>query len=113
MRAFFVPLIMVVCLCLIPQNVLYAMSDTEAPEHVYHPQIKETSGPVMLMGVKHGIWEPAGAGMLLLAGDVLRTGKGAHRGVIGGIDVSMAVNNVKSFCHEKQLYLSGHLLSRQ
>lgn len=55
--------------------VLLAMSSAEEPGEVYHPQIREASGPVMVKGEKYAIWEPAEEGMLLLAGDVIRTEK--------------------------------------
>ena len=56
-------------------GVLCAMSSGEEPGQVYHPQIRETRGPVMVKGAKYSIWEPAEEGMLLLSGDVLRTEK--------------------------------------
>jgi len=52
------------------------MSSAEEPGEVFHPQIREIRGPVMVKGAKYSIWEPAEAGMLLLSGDVLRTEKG-------------------------------------
>ena len=56
-------------------GVLCAMSSSEEPGEVYHPQVRETSGPVMVKGAKYSIWEPVEEGMLLLSGDVLKTGK--------------------------------------
>ena len=56
-------------------GALCAMSSGEEPGQVYHPQIRETRGPVMVKGAKYSIWEPAEEGMLLLSGDVLRTEK--------------------------------------
>ena len=53
-----------------------AMSSGEEPGQVFHPQIRETSGPVMVKGEKYSIWEPVEEGMLLLTGDILRTEKG-------------------------------------
>ena len=55
---------------------VYAMSDAREPGQVFHPQIRETRGPVMVKGARYSIWEPAEEGMLLLSGDVLRTDKG-------------------------------------
>jgi hypothetical protein len=52
------------------------MSSAGEPGEVFHPQIRETRGPVMVKGAKYSIWEPAEEGMLLLTGDVLRTEKG-------------------------------------
>ncbi|MCJ7499831.1 FecR family protein [bacterium] len=57
-------------------GVLCAMSGSEELGQAYHPQIRETRGSVMVKGAKYNIWEPAERGMLLLAGDILRTEKG-------------------------------------
>jgi hypothetical protein len=57
---------------------LRAMSEAVETKEVYHPQIRKTSGPVTVKGVKYAIWEPAAEGMLLLAGDVLKTEKDGY-----------------------------------
>lgn len=78
MRTFFVSLIVTGAICLCPFAFSYAMSEAATPDQVYHPQVKEASGPVTVKGVKYAVWEPVQAGMLLLGGDVLRTEKGGH-----------------------------------
>jgi len=57
---------------------LWAMSSSGEPTRAYHPQVRETRGPVMIKGAKYSLWEPAEKGMLLLSGDVLRTEKGGY-----------------------------------
>jgi len=69
-------LILVFLMTLSMPAVLSAMSGSGNPEEVFHPQIKETKGPVMVKGKMYAVWEPAEEGMLLLAGDVVRTEKG-------------------------------------
>ena len=54
---------------------LRAMSSGEEPGKVYHPQVRETIGPVVVKGAQGSIWEPVEEGMLLLSGDVLKTDK--------------------------------------
>ena len=58
---------------LVLPTVLCAMSTADEPTQVFHPIVKETSGPVVVKGMKYSIWEEAKVGMLLLSGDVLRT----------------------------------------
>jgi hypothetical protein len=60
---------------------LQAMSSATEPGEVFHPQIKETSGPVMIKGEKHATWESAKKGMLLLSGDVLKTEKKGYAAI--------------------------------
>lgn len=55
-----------------------AMSSADEQVDIFYPQIVETSGPVKVKGVKYEIWEPAEEGMLLLAGDMLKTGEGGY-----------------------------------
>ena len=57
---------------------LQAMSEAEEPREVFHPQIRQTSGPVMVKGEMYATWEPAEPGMLLLSGDVVKTEKSGY-----------------------------------
>ena len=75
MRFFSGTMVLAVSIVFSLPGALYAMSSGEEPGQVYHPQIRETRGPVMVKGAKYSIWEPAEEGMLLLSGDVLRTEK--------------------------------------
>ena len=76
MRILFGTMVLVVSILFSLPGVLWAMSSSEEPGQAYHPQIRETRGSVMVKGAKYNIWEPAERGMLLLAGDILRTEKG-------------------------------------
>jgi hypothetical protein len=75
MRFFSGTMVLAVSIVFSLPGALCAMSSGEEPGQVYHPQIMETRGPVMVKGAKYSIWEPAEEGMLLLSGDVLRTDK--------------------------------------
>ena len=76
MRFFSGAMVLAVSILLSLPGALWAMSSGEEPGQVYHPQVMETRGPVMVKGAKYSIWEPAEKGMLLLSGDVLKTDKG-------------------------------------
>ncbi|MDF1526010.1 MAG: FecR family protein [bacterium] len=76
MRIFGGKMVLAVSIVFSLPGILWAMSSSEEPGQAYHPQIRETRGSVMVKGAKYSIWEPAERGMLLLAGDILRTEKG-------------------------------------
>ena len=75
MRSLVYMLVLAVSIVLSLPATVCAMSSAEEPGQVFHPQISEIRGPVMVKGAKYSIWEPAEEGMLLLSGDVLRTEK--------------------------------------
>jgi len=45
---------------------------------VYHPAVTMIEGSVMIMGQESSVWEPVAVGMLLLSGDVIKTGNNSQ-----------------------------------